>query len=53
LLISPLPRRHGVGPAHSREVPLPLTRDEIGTLDFESVCDSQGAYEQNSKTQKG
>ena len=24
------PRRHGVGPVHSREVPLPLTRDELG-----------------------
>ena len=29
------PPGEGVGPVHSREVPLPLTKDEIGTLDFE------------------
>ena len=26
------PGREGVGPVHSREVPLPLARDEIGSL---------------------
>ena len=32
---SPLTRRHGIGPVHSREVPLPLTRDyfDVLTLD--------------------
>ena len=30
---SPLPRRHGVGPVHSREVPLPLTRDYFEALE--------------------
>jgi len=29
---SPLPRWHGVGPVHSREVPLPLTRDYFENL---------------------
>ena len=35
------PPGEGVGPVHSREVPLPLTRDEIelaDSIDFETLC---------------
>jgi len=30
------PPGEGVGPVHSREVPLPLTRSEVGVIAFEN-----------------